>query len=173
MNTKESGFTGQQRKRRKKKETAKIEYCIHILFCHIQGWNIVSNLEEICYNQKLENIRTNFSLINLTQKPKYELFIEFWFGLILTQDAEVDGEDGTKPEEDENEIKYPPIVIKSTLPEELQRFMPPGDNIHTIILDFTQVNFIDSVGVKTLAGVSIIFKESFKDNISVPRITIS
>ncbi|XP_010846371.1 PREDICTED: prestin isoform X4 [Bison bison bison] len=71
----------------------------------------------------------------------------------VTQDAEVDGEDGTKPEEDENEIKYPPIVIKSTLPEELQRFMPPGDNIHTIILDFTQVNFIDSVGVKTLAGI--------------------
>ena len=51
--------------------------------------------------------------------------------------------------------------------------MPPGDNIHTIILDFTQVNFIDSVGVKTVAGVSIIFKESFKDNISMPSITIS
>ncbi|XP_049749048.1 prestin isoform X4 [Elephas maximus indicus] len=67
--------------------------------------------------------------------------------------AEVDGEDGTKPEEENNEIKYPPIVIKSTFPEELQRFMPPGDNVHTVILDFTQVNFIDSVGVKTLAGI--------------------
>ncbi|XP_007177377.2 prestin isoform X2 [Balaenoptera acutorostrata] len=72
---------------------------------------------------------------------------------IVKVDAEVDGEDGTKPEEEENEIKYPPVVIKSTLPEELQRFMPPGDNVHTIILDFTQVNFIDSVGVKTLAGI--------------------
>ncbi|XP_068828436.1 prestin isoform X2 [Capricornis sumatraensis] len=72
---------------------------------------------------------------------------------VVKVDAEVDGEDGTKPEEDENEIKYPPIVIKNTLPEELRRFMPPGDNIHTIILDFTQVNFIDSVGVKTLAGI--------------------
>uniref|UniRef100_A0A8D0VT65 STAS domain-containing protein n=1 Tax=Sus scrofa TaxID=9823 RepID=A0A8D0VT65_PIG len=70
---------------------------------------------------------------------------------IVKVDAEVDGEDGTKPEEGEDEIKYPPIVIKSKFPEELQRFMPPGDNIHTIILDFTQVNFIDSVGVKTLA----------------------
>ena len=67
MNTKESGFIGQLRKRRKKHETAKIEYSVHILFCHIQGWNIVSNLEEICYNQKLENRRTNFSLINLSQ----------------------------------------------------------------------------------------------------------
>ncbi|XP_064145959.1 prestin isoform X4 [Loxodonta africana] len=67
--------------------------------------------------------------------------------------AEVDGEDGTKPEEENNEMKYPPIVIKSTFPEELQRFMPPGDNVHTVILDFTQVNFIDSVGVKTLAGI--------------------
>ncbi|XP_047608507.1 prestin isoform X2 [Phacochoerus africanus] len=70
---------------------------------------------------------------------------------VVKVDAEVDGEDGTKPEEGEDEIKYPPIVIKSKFPEELQRFMPPGDNIHTIILDFTQVNFIDSVGVKTLA----------------------
>ncbi|XP_076718578.1 prestin isoform X3 [Callospermophilus lateralis] len=68
-------------------------------------------------------------------------------------DAEVDGEDGTKPEEEDDEVKYPPIVIKNTFPEELQRFMPPGDNVHTIILDFTQVNFIDSVGVKTLAGI--------------------
>ncbi|XP_069318314.1 prestin isoform X4 [Eulemur rufifrons] len=68
-------------------------------------------------------------------------------------DAEVDGGDGTKPDEEDGEVKYPPIVIKSTFPEELQRFMPPGDNVHTIILDFTQVNFIDSVGVKTLAGI--------------------
>uniref|UniRef100_A0A673V3T0 Solute carrier family 26 member 5 n=1 Tax=Suricata suricatta TaxID=37032 RepID=A0A673V3T0_SURSU len=71
---------------------------------------------------------------------------------VVKMDAEVDGEEATKPEED-NEVKYPPIVIKSTFPEEVQRFMPPGDNIHTIILDFTQVNFIDSVGVKTLAGI--------------------
>uniref|UniRef100_A0A8C8X3K6 Solute carrier family 26 member 5 n=1 Tax=Panthera leo TaxID=9689 RepID=A0A8C8X3K6_PANLE len=72
---------------------------------------------------------------------------------VKVQDAEVDGEDATKPEEEDDEVKYPPIVIKSTFPEEMQRFMPPGDNIHTIILDFTQVNFIDSVGVKTLAGI--------------------
>ncbi|XP_053781943.1 prestin isoform X3 [Desmodus rotundus] len=72
---------------------------------------------------------------------------------VVKADAEVDAEDGTKPEGEDDEIKYPPIVIKSTFPEELQRFMPPGDNIHTVILDFTQVNFIDSVGVKTLAGI--------------------
>ncbi|XP_044776193.1 prestin isoform X2 [Neomonachus schauinslandi] len=72
---------------------------------------------------------------------------------VVKVDAEVDGEDARKPEEEDDEVKYPPIVIKSTFPEELQRFMPPGDNIHTVILDFTQVNFIDSVGVKTLAGI--------------------
>ncbi|KAM9216613.1 prestin isoform 1-T1 [Dugong dugon] len=72
---------------------------------------------------------------------------------VVKVDAGVDGEDGTKPEAEDDEIKYPPIVIRSTFPEELQRFMPPGDNIHTVILDFTQVNFIDSVGVKTLAGI--------------------
>ncbi|KAI2547288.1 solute carrier family 26 member 5 [Homo sapiens] len=72
---------------------------------------------------------------------------------VVKADAEVDGEDATKPEEEDGEVKYPPIVIKSTFPEEMQRFMPPGDNVHTVILDFTQVNFIDSVGVKTLAGI--------------------
>ncbi|CAK7308429.1 SLC26A5 [Vulpes lagopus] len=72
---------------------------------------------------------------------------------VVKVDAEVDGEDATKPEQEDDEVKYPPIVIKSTFPEELQRFMPPGDTIHTVILDFTQVNFIDSVGVKTLAGI--------------------
>nr|XP_019600126.1 PREDICTED: prestin isoform X2 [Rhinolophus sinicus] len=68
-------------------------------------------------------------------------------------DAEVDAEDGTKAEEEEDEVKYPPVVTKSTFPEELQRFMPPLENVHTVILDFTQVNFIDSVGVKTLQGI--------------------
>ncbi|XP_077014819.1 prestin isoform X2 [Tamandua tetradactyla] len=72
---------------------------------------------------------------------------------VVKVDGEVDGEDNTKPEEDDNEVKYPPVVTKSTFPEELQRFMPPGDNVHTVILDFTQVNFIDSVGVKTVAGI--------------------
>uniref|UniRef100_A0A2K6LU26 Solute carrier family 26 member 5 n=1 Tax=Rhinopithecus bieti TaxID=61621 RepID=A0A2K6LU26_RHIBE len=78
---------------------------------------------------------------------------------VVKADAEVDGEDATKLEEEDGEVKYPPIVIKSTFPEEMQRFMPPGDNIHTVILDFTQVNFIDSVGVKTLAGVSILLND--------------
>ncbi|XP_062054859.1 prestin isoform X2 [Lepus europaeus] len=72
---------------------------------------------------------------------------------VAKADAEVDGENAPKPEEEEEEVKYPPIVVRSTFPEELQRFMPPGDGIHTIILDFTQVNFIDSVGVKTVAGI--------------------
>ncbi|XP_035311629.1 prestin isoform X3 [Cricetulus griseus] len=67
-------------------------------------------------------------------------------------DAEIDGEDVKKPEEEDEEVKYPPIVIKTTFPEEMQRFMPQ-ENVHTVILDFTQVNFIDSVGVKTLAGI--------------------
>ncbi|XP_028746753.1 prestin isoform X3 [Peromyscus leucopus] len=72
---------------------------------------------------------------------------------VVKVDAEVDGEDATKPEEEDDEVKYPPIVIKTTFPEEMQRFMPQGENVHTVILDFTQVNFIDSVGVKTLAGI--------------------
>ncbi|XP_052028360.1 prestin isoform X2 [Apodemus sylvaticus] len=72
---------------------------------------------------------------------------------VVKVDAEVDGENATKPEEEEDEVKFPPIVIKTTFPEELQRFLPQGENVHTVILDFTQVNFVDSVGVKTLAGI--------------------
>ncbi|XP_028644993.1 prestin isoform X2 [Grammomys surdaster] len=72
---------------------------------------------------------------------------------VVKVDAEVDGENATKPEEEDDEVKYPPIVIKTTFPEELQRFLPQGENVHTVILDFTQVNFVDSVGVKTLAGI--------------------
>ncbi|XP_021046456.1 prestin isoform X2 [Mus pahari] len=72
---------------------------------------------------------------------------------VVKVDAEVDGENATKPEEEDDEVKFPPIVIKTTFPEELQRFLPQGENVHTVILDFTQVNFVDSVGVKTLAGM--------------------
>ncbi|XP_031235758.1 prestin isoform X2 [Mastomys coucha] len=72
---------------------------------------------------------------------------------VVKVDAEVDGENATKPEEEDDEVKFPPIVIKTTFPEELQRFLPQGENVHTVILDFTQVNFVDSVGVKTLAGI--------------------
>lgn len=89
----------------------------------------------------------------------------------MTQDGEVAGEDATKPEEEDDEPKFPPVVIKTTIPEELQRFMPPSENVHTVILDFTQVNFIDSVGVKTLSGVSIIMNKSF--NLSVSSFAIS
>lgn len=72
----------------------------------------------------------------------------------------MDGEDATKPKEEDDAVKYPPIVVKTTFPEEMQRFMPQGETVHTVILDFTQVNFIDSVGVKTLAGVSTTWNKS-------------
>ncbi|XP_068128780.1 prestin isoform X2 [Hyperolius riggenbachi] len=43
--------------------------------------------------------------------------------------------------------------------EELQYFMTPVININTIILDFTPVNFVDSVGVKTLKSIIKEYKE--------------
>ncbi|XP_075455761.1 prestin isoform X1 [Ascaphus truei] len=43
--------------------------------------------------------------------------------------------------------------------EELEYFMTPLTNIHSIILDFTPVNFVDSVGVKTLKSVIKEYKE--------------
>uniref|UniRef100_A0A8C6XUZ3 Solute carrier family 26 member 5 n=1 Tax=Naja naja TaxID=35670 RepID=A0A8C6XUZ3_NAJNA len=39
-------------------------------------------------------------------------------------------------------------------PAELEHFMLPGSNVHSIILDFSPVNFVDSVGAKALQSVS-------------------
>lgn len=44
--------------------------------------------------------------------------------------------------------------LHNSPPEELHYFMTPVINITTIVLDFTPVNFVDSVGVKTLKTVS-------------------
>ncbi|KAM4678636.1 prestin [Discoglossus pictus] len=43
--------------------------------------------------------------------------------------------------------------------EELEHFMSPLTNVHTVILDFTPVNFVDSVGVKTLKSIIKEYKE--------------
>lgn len=51
------------------------------------------------------------------------------------------------------------IQFSNTPSEELEHFMKPGTNIHSIILDFTPVNFIDSVGVKTLKSVIKEYRE--------------
>ncbi|XP_038597097.1 prestin isoform X1 [Tachyglossus aculeatus] len=84
-----------------------------------------------------------------TNKPKSTV-------VKVVHDSEGGGEGGTKQEiqNDEQSGKGPAeLIVQNTFPEELERFMPPGANVHTIILDFTQVNFIDSVGVKTLKGI--------------------
>ncbi|XP_044535659.1 prestin [Gracilinanus agilis] len=74
----------------------------------------------------------------------------------LDEDAETGGEEETKQEEEIEENAKPMTIeslVQKTFPEELERFLPPGPNVHTMILDFSQVNFIDSVGVKTLSGI--------------------
>ncbi|XP_069484171.1 prestin [Ambystoma mexicanum] len=50
-------------------------------------------------------------------------------------------------------------LAPDTPSEELEHFMKPGTSIHSIILDFTPVNFIDSVGVKTLKSVIKEYRE--------------
>uniref|UniRef100_A0A8D0CEU9 Solute carrier family 26 member 5 n=1 Tax=Salvator merianae TaxID=96440 RepID=A0A8D0CEU9_SALMN len=44
-------------------------------------------------------------------------------------------------------------AAQDSSPEELERFVMPETNIHTIILDFSPVNFADSVGVKALRSI--------------------
>lgn len=41
--------------------------------------------------------------------------------------------------------------------DEHEHFVLPKANIHSLILDFTPVNFVDSVGAKTLKSVSRVF----------------
>ncbi|XP_053261687.1 prestin isoform X2 [Podarcis raffonei] len=44
-------------------------------------------------------------------------------------------------------------ATQDSSPDELERFMEPVTNIHTIILDCSPVNFVDSVGVKALNSI--------------------
>ncbi|XP_042323188.1 prestin isoform X2 [Sceloporus undulatus] len=41
-------------------------------------------------------------------------------------------------------------ATQESSPDELERFMKPVTSIHSVILDFSPVNFVDSVGVKAL-----------------------
>lgn len=47
--------------------------------------------------------------------------------------------------------------VQDMSPDEREHFMEPKTNIHSLILDFTPVNFVDSVGAKTLKSVSRAF----------------
>ncbi|KAM3910319.1 prestin-like [Leptodactylus fuscus] len=49
--------------------------------------------------------------------------------------------------------------LQNSPSEEFEYFMSPVSNTHSIILDFTPVNFIDSVGVKTLKSIIKEYKE--------------
>ncbi|XP_062990261.1 prestin isoform X2 [Elgaria multicarinata webbii] len=44
-------------------------------------------------------------------------------------------------------------TMPDSSPEERERFVTPVTNIHSIILDFSPVNFVDSVGVKALKSI--------------------
>lgn len=48
----------------------------------------------------------------------------------------------------------PDVSIQDVSPDEREHFVEPKPNIHSLILDFTPVNFVDSVGAKTLKSVS-------------------
>lgn len=44
--------------------------------------------------------------------------------------------------------------VQDGSPDELEHFVEPKTNVHSLILDFAPVNFVDSVGAKTLKSVS-------------------
>ncbi|XP_029471995.1 prestin isoform X2 [Rhinatrema bivittatum] len=50
-------------------------------------------------------------------------------------------------------------VLQELPSKELEHFLKPPIDIHSIILDFTPVNFIDSVGAKTLISIIKEYKE--------------
>ncbi|KAM4670307.1 prestin isoform 2-T5 [Amazona ochrocephala] len=49
--------------------------------------------------------------------------------------------------------------VQDTSPDEYEHFVEPKANIHSLILDFAPVNFVDSVGAKTLKSIIKEYKE--------------
>uniref|UniRef100_A0A8B9PLB5 Solute carrier family 26 member 5 n=1 Tax=Apteryx owenii TaxID=8824 RepID=A0A8B9PLB5_APTOW len=49
--------------------------------------------------------------------------------------------------------------VQDRSPDELEYFVEPKTNVHSLILDFTPVNFVDSVGAKTLKSIIKEYKE--------------
>ncbi|XP_068023203.1 prestin isoform X1 [Melanerpes formicivorus] len=49
--------------------------------------------------------------------------------------------------------------VQDVSPDEHQNFVEPKPSIHSLILDFTPVNFVDSVGAKTLKSIIKEYKE--------------
>ncbi|XP_062437798.1 prestin isoform X2 [Rhea pennata] len=49
--------------------------------------------------------------------------------------------------------------VEDRSPDELEYFVEPKTNVHSLILDFTPVNFLDSVGAKTLKSIIKEYKE--------------
>lgn len=53
--------------------------------------------------------------------------------------------------------KFADSTVQDMSHDEHEHFVEPKANIHSLILDFTPVNFVDSVGAKTLKTVSRLF----------------
>uniref|UniRef100_A0A8B9D8V2 Solute carrier family 26 member 5 n=1 Tax=Anser cygnoides TaxID=8845 RepID=A0A8B9D8V2_ANSCY len=79
-------------------------------------------------------------------------WLSFSFICLLSQSNDVEG--SVKHEIANDEL---PVNGKSL--DELEHFVEPKTNIHSLILDFTPVNFVDSVGAKTLKSIIKEYKE--------------
>ncbi|XP_027495578.1 prestin isoform X1 [Corapipo altera] len=55
--------------------------------------------------------------------------------------------------------KFADSGVKDVSPDEHEHFVETKTNIHSLILDFTPVNFVDSVGAKTLKSIIKEYKE--------------
>ncbi|NXA75387.1 S26A5 protein, partial [Thryothorus ludovicianus] len=55
--------------------------------------------------------------------------------------------------------KFADSSVHDMSPDEHEHFVEPTTNIHSLILDFTPVNFVDSVGAKTLKSIINEYKE--------------
>uniref|UniRef100_A0A8C3JF80 Solute carrier family 26 member 5 n=1 Tax=Calidris pygmaea TaxID=425635 RepID=A0A8C3JF80_9CHAR len=55
--------------------------------------------------------------------------------------------------------RFAEASVQDMSPDEQERFVEPKPNIHSLILDFTPVNFVDSVGAKTLKSIIKEYKE--------------
>lgn len=77
-------------------------------------------------------------------------WLSFGFICLLSQSNDVEGNI-------KHEIANDELPVNGKSLDELEHFVEPETNIHSLILDFTPVNFVDSVGAKTLKSVSRAF----------------
>uniref|UniRef100_A0A8C3JB76 Solute carrier family 26 member 5 n=1 Tax=Calidris pygmaea TaxID=425635 RepID=A0A8C3JB76_9CHAR len=90
---------------------------------------------------------------------KWWLSLSFIYLLSQSNDVEASVKHEIANDELPVNGRFAEASVQDMSPDEQERFVEPKPNIHSLILDFTPVNFVDSVGAKTLKSIIKEYKE--------------